>query len=77
MSTYAKLDEKKKKQLAQNSKAYNAAHYKQIGVNLHREYDADVIARLSEKPSMAGYIKELVRADVKREKAKVRRMAKA
>ena len=45
---------------AQKEKAY----IRRYGLKLNIHTDADVIARLEEVPSMQGYIKDLIRADM-------------
>lgn len=63
--------------MPKNSKAKleaNARYYakaiKQYGLGLNIYTDADIIAKLDEVPSKMGYIKELIRADIKRGKKK-------
>ena len=50
------------------SARYNARNTVQLAIRLNKATDADVIARIMEAPSKAGYIKELVRADLRRER---------
>lgn len=45
------------------SKRYNDANTVQVAIRLNKVTDADVIARLMEAPSKAGYIKQLIRRD--------------
>jgi len=45
------------------SKRYNDANTVQVAIRLNKATDADVIARLMEAPSKAGYIKQLIRRD--------------
>lgn len=45
------------------SKRYNDANTVQVAIRLNKVTDADVIARLMEVPSKAGYIKQLIRRD--------------
>lgn len=48
-------------------KKYDEAHkddFKSVFLKLHREKDRDVIEKLAQVPSMQGYIKELIRADI-------------
>lgn len=45
------------------SKRYNDANTVQVAIRLNKATDADVIARLEEVPSKAGYIKQLIRRD--------------
>jgi len=42
----------------------NKGKYKNITLKLSRESDADVIHKLTSKPNMQGYIKELIRKDI-------------
>lgn len=35
---------------------------------LHKELDKDILEHLAKQPSMSGYIKELIRADMKGKK---------
>lgn len=39
-----------------------------VGLSLHNVYDADIIAKLESVPSKLGYIKELIRKDINKEK---------
>lgn len=43
---------------------YAKTNMKQIKLTLNRNTDADILARLEACPNIAGYIKELVRADM-------------
>ena len=47
-------------------KRYNQAATVQLAVRLNRRTDADIIAKLEQVESKAGYIKQLVRADIRR-----------
>ena len=47
---------------------YEAKNYKQIKFSLNVNTDADVIERLETVDSKRGYILELIRADIKKEK---------
>lgn len=47
------------------SAKYDATHTKQIIVKLNLRTDKDVINKLEEVPSKQGYIKELIRKDIK------------
>ena len=49
------------------SKKYDKEHTKQINLKLNLETDADILARLEEVASKQGYIKELIREDIKKE----------
>lgn len=51
------------------TKAVNAYHKKsskQYHLEMHREHDADIIERLDSVENKQGYIKALIRADIKR-----------
>lgn len=45
---------------------YRRARTSSVLVKLHRENDADILARLEEEPSKNGYIKRLIREDIAR-----------
>lgn len=55
-----------KAQARANAK-YNATHTTGIHLKLNLKTDADVIERLNEVPSKQGYIKALIRADIRKE----------
>lgn len=44
---------------------YDAEHTMQINLKLNLTTDADIIKRLAEVQNKQGYIKELIRADMK------------
>jgi len=44
---------------------YNREHSTYISIKLNRESDADIIGHLAEQPSRQGYIKGLIRQDIK------------
>ena len=44
---------------------YDAAHTKQVHLKLNINTDADIIEHLSKQESVQGYIKWLIRADMK------------
>ena len=44
---------------------YDAAHTKQIRLKLNKETDADILRRLDQVDNKQGYIKELIRADMR------------
>lgn len=46
---------------------YDANHTKQIKLKLNLKTDADILAKLEEVESKQGYIKSLIRADIKRQ----------
>ena len=48
------------------SAKYNVANTKQYPFRLNLNTDQDVIAKLETVPSVAGYIKELIRDDIKK-----------
>ena len=45
---------------------YDKAHCKMFSLKMNLEYDADIIEKLASVPSMLGYIKQLIREDIKR-----------
>lgn len=45
---------------------YDAANRVQVTLKLNRKTDADVLQRLAEVPSKQGYIKALIRDDIKK-----------
>ena len=47
-----------------NQYKYDASHCKHFHIKLNNEIDADIIQKLSSVPSMQGYIKQLIRADI-------------
>jgi hypothetical protein len=49
---------------------FRKARTTQVNLKLHKEIDADIIARLEEEPSKIGYIKQLIRADIARRGAR-------
>ena len=50
---------------------YDKVNRRVYGFRLHNVIDADIIARLAEVDSMQGYIKDLIREDIKRQSAPV------
>ena len=44
---------------------YDKAHCRTYGLKLNLETDKDIIQKLSSVPSMQGYIKQLIRQDLK------------
>ena len=46
---------------------YDAAHTAQIKLKLNTTTDADILSRLAAVDSKQGYIKRLIREDIKRE----------
>lgn len=57
-------EESKKKQL-EYGKRYDAKNKVNCGMRLSKIYDADIIEWLKQFPSRQGYIKELIREDMK------------
>ena len=49
--------------------AANKENRRSVRLNLNRETDADIIAKLDSEANMQGYIKELIRQDLAREKS--------
>ena len=45
---------------------YDNVHRRVYGFRLHNELDKYIIDRLASVPSMQGYIKQLIREDIKR-----------
>lgn len=45
---------------------YNTAHTKIIPIRLNFSTDEDILKHLESVPSVAGYIKQLIRADIKK-----------
>ena len=43
---------------------YDAVHRRNYGFRLHNDIDKDIIDKLASVPSMQGYIKQLIRADI-------------
>lgn len=52
---------------ARASEKYDAAHTVQIKMKLNTGTDADILTRLASVPNKQGYIKSLIREDIKRE----------
>ena len=46
---------------------YDAAHTKQVKLKLNLRSDQDILERLAEVGNIQGYIKSLIRADIKKE----------
>lgn len=49
-----------------NQTKYDATHCKNYHLKLNLDIDSDIIQKLSSVPSMQGYIKQLIRADITR-----------
>lgn len=45
---------------------FNRLHTQMVGIRLHNENDKDIIDFLKTKENKQGYIKELIREDIKR-----------
>lgn len=54
--------------MSQNIK-WDMEHTRQIKLKLNLKTDADILAKLDSVKSKQGYIKELIRADLAREKS--------
>lgn len=44
---------------------YDKTHCRTYGLKLNQETDKDIIEKLSSVPSMQGYIKQLIRQDIR------------
>ena len=53
---------------AQYIEDYRKQHIRRIAVNLSRIHDADILEHLEKQQNKQGYIKALIRADIKRGK---------
>lgn len=62
------MTEKKISAQSRAKMKWNAAHLKQMKINLNLETDKDIIDELDRQPSKQGYIKELIRADIAKRK---------
>lgn len=60
------MDEKLKQKLQYN-KEYDASNTIQIRLKLNKKTDADILNRLDAVPNKQGYIKGLIRDDMKNE----------
>ena len=49
-----------------NQAKYDSTHCRLFRIKLNLKIDADIIQKLTEQPSMQGYIKQLIREDIKR-----------
>lgn len=61
-------DDHKPKTPASNLKAidkFKKQHAQNIGLQFNIDYDADILAKLDSVPSKRGYIKELIRRDIR------------
>lgn len=59
------MDEKKKAAHVAAAVKYNSKNVKQIKLNLNLKTDADIIKALEAVSNKQGYIKELIRKDMK------------
>ena len=50
--------------------AWNKDHTTQIKMQLNNNTDSDILAWLAEQPNKQGYIKELIRADMRSKQSK-------
>ena len=55
---------------------YDKENRRVYGFRLHNTLDADIIKKLSSVPSMQGYIKQLIRADIARTRTENEREVK-
>lgn len=60
-------EERRKAQYLRNNEYINRT-YRIMNFRLHSVIDADIIAQLEAQPSMAGYIKALIRRDMEASK---------
>lgn len=44
---------------------YDSANTKQVKMKLNLKSDQDILTRLAEEPNLQGYVKELIREDIK------------
>lgn len=61
----------KKKQVSTTAKSkmrYTAENTKQIKFNFNLKYDADILEHLSNQANKQGYIKNLIREDIAKQK---------
>lgn len=47
---------------------YQKKHIWQCKLNFNKQHDADIIAKLQSVPNRLGYLKELIRADIEKNK---------
>lgn len=64
------MEEKKRKHYTPeqhriHNRRYEIAHVQQMNFKFNKKTDADILERLGKVPNMLGYIKELIRADIK------------
>ena len=66
------INKKTGKVYASSQKAnmkYHKTHLRQIKFGFHITLDADILAKLDSVPNKQGYVKDLIRADIAKEKA--------
>lgn len=56
-----------KEAMARAKKKYDQAHCKCIGLKLHKDRDADILAKLESLENKQGWIKDVMRAEIARE----------
>lgn len=54
--------------IAKAQKKYNEANTTMVTMKLHNDYDKDILEKLEQVESKQGYIKELIRRDLKAQK---------
>ena len=59
------MDEKQKKAHSKATTKYNQSNVKQVKLNLNRRTDADIIEHLATVGNVQGYIKNLIRQDMR------------
>ena len=59
------MDEKTRQQRVKASVKYNAKNVKQFKLNLNLKTDADIINHLDLQNNKQGYVKDLIRKDMK------------
>ncbi len=45
---------------------YDRKNTKMVGMKLNRNTDADILAYLEQQPNIQGYLKQLIRQDIKK-----------
>jgi len=50
------------------NRKYGRQNFKQVVLKFHRDYDSDILERLQSAGNTQGYIKRLIREDIKRNK---------
>lgn len=59
------MDEKQRQQRSKASIKYNAKNVKQFKLNLNLKTDQDIISHLESVDNKQGYVKDLIRKDMK------------